>query len=83
MQAETMKFYSHILFLPGLHFNQTHWQSSRGPGMTGIEAGRGGGGEQGRGESGKSAQEEKWGDAVRDRGSIVRVLTVRWQVREV
>lgn len=39
LKAETMKFSSHILFLPGLHFNQTHWQSSGGPGMTSIVVG--------------------------------------------
>lgn len=78
LEAETMKFSSHILFLLGLHFNQAHWQSSCGPGMTSIKVR-----EQGRGGSGRSMQEEKWGDGVKDRGSIVKVLTDRWWVREV
>lgn len=86
LEAETIKFSSHILFLLGLHFNQTHWQSSCGPGMTSIKVG-----EQGTGGSGKSVQEEKWGDGVKDRGSIVKVFDgqvvgergVRWKtVRE-
>ena len=51
--------------------------------MTNMKAGEGWRGEQERGGSGKSMQEEKWGDAVKDRGSIVEVLTGRWQVRQV
>lgn len=53
LKAETMKFSSHILFLPGLHFNQTHWQSSSGPGMTSIVVGGDEDGGKGRVEMGQ------------------------------